>query len=146
MPEPVATAAGIASLLLSSYALSKAVYESIDGIKHAPKHLLTISRDSKDLYSVFGTLRAHIDDHDNAAGVLHPATSVDLEVVLNNCITIFKELGEFVAEFVKNDGSLPISKWQSMRSTWRDKEITRLKEHLTAHKCTLNLAVAAANL
>lgn len=49
MPDPLSLATGVVSLVANSYKFSKEVYELIDGIKSAPKHIRNISDDLKAL-------------------------------------------------------------------------------------------------
>lgn len=146
MPEPISIAAGVGSLLVSGYTLSKALYEAVESTDSAPKHLVLIGRDMRIFYSLLSTLHGYLQDVDTAGGVLHPIAYRDLREALPLCISVFQDLGELVAEFLQNDGNGTVSKWRLIRYNWKEKEIARLREHVMAHKVTLNLVVGTANL
>lgn len=146
MPEPVAIAAGVASLLTSTYTLSKALYQAVDVILQAPTHLKLVSQDLKAFYSILSTLHGYLQEEDTAAGVVHPATCRDLRETLTQCLQIFQQLGELIAEFLRNDATEEVSKWKTVRYLWKQDEVSRIREHLMAHKVTINLAVCSANL
>ena len=78
--------------------------------------------------------------------LFHPATSADLEAVLTNCVTIFKDLNSVVNGYIKRSSTVDVTWWQSLRWTWKEKEVGELRAHLADHKRTLNVAIAAANL
>lgn len=72
MPEPISIAAGVGSLLVSGYTLSKALYEAVESLDSAPKHLAMIGGDMRIFYSLLSTLYGYLQDVDTAGGVLHP--------------------------------------------------------------------------
>lgn len=146
MPEPVSIAAGVGSLLTSSYTLSKALYQAVDCILQAPTHLKLVSQDLKTFYLILSTLYEYLQEEDTATGVVHPATCQDLKEALKQCVQIFQRLGELIAEFLRNDATETVSKWQTVRYLWKQDEFSQLREHLMAQKTTLNLAVCSANL
>jgi hypothetical protein len=146
MPEPVAIAAGIGSLLTSAYTLSKALYQAFDCIIQAPMHIKLVSQDMKSFYSILSTLHEYLEEEDTATGVVHPATCRDIQEALPQCIHIFQKLGELLAEFLRNDATESVSRWRTVRYLWKKDEISQLREHLMAHKTTLNLAICSANL
>jgi hypothetical protein len=146
MPEPITVAAGVGSLLTSTYTLLKTLYQSIDSIRQAPKHLILVSHDLKAFYSILGTLHVYMQEEDTIAGVLHPTVRQDLDGVSTQCVSMFQDIGEFIAEFLRNDATSTVSKWRAMRYSWKENEIAQLKEHLMAHKLTLSLALCSANL
>jgi hypothetical protein len=146
MPEPITIAAGIGSLLTSTYTLSKTLYQSIDGIRQAPRHLMLIPYDLKTFYSILGTLHEYLQEDDTTAGVLHPTIRQDLDGVLTQCVSLFQDIGAFIAEFLRNDATSTMSNWRAMRYSWKENEMVQLKEHLMAHKLTLSLALCSANL
>lgn len=146
MPEPLAIATEITALVYSAYKLCFGIYQTVNGIASAPKHIRAISRDLKALYSVLRDPKGYIDDAETSPGVFHPATSADLEAVLTNSVTIFKDLSTIVHGYIKHSSSVDITWWQSLRWTWKKKEVRELRAHLADHKTTLNVAIAAANL
>ena len=156
MPEPLMIASGVGALVTNVYKLCFGVYQTIDSINAAPKHIRSISQDLKAFYAVLGNLQGYLDHKDTARGVLHPATLPDLDAVLPNCITIFQDLNIIINKFInkfgtdqsasKHTGTGDVTKWQSFRSSWKEGEIQRLRTHLAEHKRTLNVAIAAANL
>jgi Fungal N-terminal domain of STAND proteins len=146
MVDPLTIASGVSALVSNAYKLCFSISQTIDGIATAPRHIRAISRDLKAFYSVLGTLKAYLDDEEISGGVLHPATSADLEAVLTNCMTIFKDFNTIVKNYIKKSSEGGVTLARSGQWTWNEKEIWSLREHLAAHKITLNVAIAAANL
>ena len=156
MPEALTIASGVGALVTNVYKLCFGVYQTIDSIKSAPKHLRTISQDLKVFYSILGNLQGYLDHEDTARGVLHPATSKDLDVVLHGCVTTLQDLHIIVNGFIKKFGTEQstskragtddVTKWQSFRSSWKEGEIRTLRTHLANYKITLNIAIAVASL
>ncbi len=156
MPEALTIASGVGALVTNVYKLCFGVYQTIDGIKSAPKHLRTISQDLKAFYVVLGNLQGYLDHKDTARGVLHPATSTDLNALLHTCMTTLQDLHIIINGFIRKFGTEQsaskrartddVTKWQSFRSSWKEGEIRTLRTHLADHKITLNIAIAVANL
>lgn len=146
MPEPIAIAAGVGSLVTTAHALSKIIYENIDSVKKAPRHLRATSRDLKSFYCVLGNIAGFLGDTETAGGLLHPATLPDLQDVLENCIRLFQELYTIVNEYLKDVKSADVARWHCVEWAWREKEVKVLQDCLSAHKITLNVAIATANL
>ena len=146
MAEPLGLATAIGTLISYGYKLTKTTYEAIDSFKTAPKHLRAISRDLKALYSVLGPLYGYLSEDDTATGVLHRSISLELKEVLANCVDIFKELATIVNEYSRDEIVGNVAKWHSALWPWKEKEVTRWREHLSANKITLNIAIASIKL
>jgi hypothetical protein len=80
-----------------------------------------------------------MQEEDTIAGVLHPTVRQDLDGVSTQCVSMFQDIGEFIAEFLRNDATSTVSKWRAMRYSWKENEIAQLKEHLAL--CSANLHV-----
>ncbi|KAM0424752.1 hypothetical protein ACHAPT_010062 [Fusarium lateritium] len=148
MAESVGLAASLITLLGTAYKLSKSIYGTVDSISAAPTHIRAVSSDAKAMFSVLGTLSSYLNDEDNAMGVLHRVVAADLGDVLTNSISVLKELQILVGEFVKgeNTGGQSIGKWKSIRLHFQEAEVKQWREQLVAHKITLSVAIAMANL
>ena len=105
MPEPLMIASGVGALVTNVYKLCFGVYQTIDSINSAPKHIRSISQDLKAFYAVLGNLQGYLDHADTARGVLHPATSADLNAVLLDCMTILQDLNIIINGFIKTFGT-----------------------------------------
>lgn len=147
MAEPVGLAASLISLLGTAYTLSKATYRAIDSIRAAPTHIKAISSDIKAMFSVLATLSSYLNDEDNAVGVLHRVVAADLGDVLTNSVSVLKELQILVGEFIKGESSRQnLGRWMRIRLHFKEAEVKQWREQLVAHKITLNVAIALANL
>ncbi|KAI9690587.1 MAG: hypothetical protein M1822_009550 [Bathelium mastoideum] len=146
MAEPLGLATAIGSLISYAYKISKTTYEAIDGIRKAPKHLSFISDDLKVFYSNLGTLYGYLSEDDTATGVLHPAVSLELKDVLRNCIAIVEELKAFINEYTKDEATGSAAKWHYAQWPWKEKEVTRLREHFSTNKMTLSCVISSINL
>ena len=152
MPEPIAIATAVAALATNAYKLCFGIYQTIDSINNAPKHVCCISKDVKAFFLVLGTIRGFLDDEETVRGILHPAACNDLSVVLENSIVVLKDLNSLINEFITShcikvpSGTILVTKWQSFLATWNDGKIQRLRIALAEQKSSLNVAIAAANL
>ena len=62
MPEPISIVAGVTTIVSNVYRISKDVYDLIDAIENAPKHILAVSQDVHGLYGVLGPLQGLLQD------------------------------------------------------------------------------------
>ena len=146
MPEPVSVAASVVALVNGAYKLCLSIYQTIDNINNAPNHLWSISQDLKAFSSVLGTIELYLNDQETFPNFLHPATSANLNAVLLNCLTILQDLSIIINGYLTNSKNKDITWWNTLRSTWKEKEVGKLRADLADHKRTLNIAIAAANL
>ncbi|KIW97894.1 uncharacterized protein Z519_01478 [Cladophialophora bantiana CBS 173.52] len=103
MPEPLAIATAVVTLVTNAYKLCGGLYRTIDEINQAPKHLLYLSQDLKAFYTVLGTLETYLQEHDLCPNVLHPAALADPNGLLEDCVKVLKALQRIVKKFVKHD-------------------------------------------
>jgi hypothetical protein len=146
MPDPIFIVGSTFTIVLGAYNLSKTLYELIDGIVEAPKHLGLVSTDLKGLYSILGTLHHYLQDEETTPGVLYAATHEGLEGTVMNCVALFKDIRLLVFKFIRDDSRGTVSTWGMLRSQWGEKRLSKLSAQLTTSKITLNLAVATSNL
>jgi hypothetical protein len=146
MADPLSLVASLVTLLSTGIKLSKTISQTVDLIKHSPKHIKMISADLKGLYHVLGILYSVISSDDTRAGVLHSAVSDSLETTLSNIIQIFKELQMLVNSFVETRNRADPNKWAVVKYAWKAEEVEAWRKQLVNHKLTLNIAIATANL
>jgi Fungal N-terminal domain of STAND proteins len=146
MVEPLSTAAAVVALVGRALVLSQQVYSKANDILNAPKHIKAISIDLEDFYTILGTLKGYLDDDDLSSGVLHHATSENLESVLKNSINIFKDISRVLALYNARGGSGNISQWRKIKFSFMKDEVEALRNSLAAYKMTLNMAISVANL
>jgi ribosomal protein S15P/S13E len=146
MPEPVAIAAAVNTLVLNGIKICLGVYTTIDGIKQAPKHIKAISKDLKTFYGLLGTIQTYLDDEDLTQGLLHTRTCESIQEILTNCVNILQEFEKIVAGYVSPGRLLKVTGWQAVSWTWKVKEIENMRRHLSDHKSSLGLAIAMANI
>jgi Fungal N-terminal domain of STAND proteins len=144
MPEPLSIAAGVTTLLSNSYKFSKDIYELIDTIKSAPKHIQNISDDLKALYATLGTLGSLLRDEQIIWNSLMMDLSANLEDALKNCVRVFREVGMVVNEYVGADGMANNGAWMKMKWTFKEKEVRALRDHLATYKATCMMAINTA--
>ena len=84
MPEPLVIATGVTALVHGAYTLCFSIYQTVDGIASAPKHIKAISRDLKAFYSVLGTLKGYIDDAETSLPPCHVSGSRSRAYKLRN--------------------------------------------------------------
>jgi hypothetical protein len=110
-----------------------------------PKTLRDTAKDARALHAVLGQLLSYLDDDATSAGITHPLTTSDLEVVLHNCIEIFGNLDTIVNQYKEEAIKAETSSVQRIPSTWKKSQIESLQKQLAAHRATLNIAVSVAN-
>lgn len=138
-------AASIGTLISIAYKLAKSIYVTIDDTKDAPEYLKSVGRDLKAFYSILGSLYSYLSDEDTAVGVLHPANS-DLKDVLSECVRLFQDIQTITSEFITDKATGKLSRWYLVKWPWKEKEVKRLRDHLSVAKVTLNVAISTANL
>lgn len=147
MAETLGLATSLITLVGTAYTLSRAIYGAIGSIRAAPMHIKAISSDVKAMFSVLATLSSYLNDEDNAMGALHHVVAADLGEVLNNSVSVLKELQILVGGFIKGENRIQnFGKWMSLRLNFKETEVKQWREQLVAHKITLNVAIAMANL
>ncbi|XXH02681.1 Cytochrome c oxidase subunit 1 [Hypoxylon texense] len=151
--DPLSITTSIGGVLTIATSLSKSMIGTVDSIRDSPKYIKALSSDTKAMFVVLGTLSGYLSEEDTATGVLHDVIVADLREVLSNSTSVLTELQLILNDRVDGedgedgeDGDKEVGKWK--RSTWHLKEdqIQRWREQLTAHKTTLSVTVAMANM
>lgn len=146
MADPLSMTASITAIVRMAYSLCSNICQTIDSIRGAPSQIRDLSNDIRSLYSILGTLKGYLDDEETATGVIHPATSADLEAVLSNCIVIFKDLNAKVNGFQGTSGPGDVALWRRLQWNWKEKGVVALRAQLANHTRTLQIAISVANL
>lgn len=146
MPEPIAIAAAVSTIVANGIKICLGVYTTVDGIKKAPKHLKAVSLDLKSFYSLLGTIQTYLDDEELTHGLLHEQTCGSIQEVLTNCVSILQEFEKIVAGYVNAGRPFNVGRWQKVSWTWKFSDVENLREHLSHHKLTLSLAISMANI
>ncbi|KAJ9220449.1 hypothetical protein DTO169C6_7193 [Paecilomyces variotii] len=131
------------------HSVSKGLYEFIEGIKNAPRHVLAIAQDVRGLYLVLGSLQgllACLHQDSLPSNVLPMLES--LQQPLDHCLFAFRQLQQKVGRYTKpaSDGQVRMRKWTAFRWQFTEKEADVWREHLISYKLTLDVAIATANL
>ena len=148
MAEPISLAASLITVAITASELCQAVYQTLSTLREVPKQLRHIHSDLGDFYKVLGTLQALLEDEETMGGVVQPMTSINLQNVLNNSVTIFKELAALIKPFEEQGqgGSTALTPWQRVKWVFGEKERLELRKMLIGNKITLNLAISIANV
>jgi hypothetical protein len=147
MPEPISIVAGVTTIVSNVYRISKDVYDLIDAIENAPKHILAVSQDVHGLYGVLGPLQGLLQDlkvqklPDNVFPIFE-----GLQQPLDHCFWAFRELQMKVCKYTKPTGDIRRSKWAAFRWQFTEKDANSYRAHLASYKLTVDVALAAANL
>lgn len=144
MVEPLSIATGVISLLSNSYKFSKDIYELIDSVQSAPKHIRDVSDDLKALYTTLGILDCLLRDEQIARNALIRDLSVNLEEALKNCVRVLREIGLVVNAFVGADGTAKTSSWSRTKWPFKGKEARGLRDHLATYKATCMMTINTA--
>ncbi|KAJ9251010.1 hypothetical protein DTO195F2_7945 [Paecilomyces variotii] len=131
------------------HSVSKGLYEFIEGIKNAPRHVLAIAQDVRGLYLVLGSLQgllACLHQDSLPSNVLPMLES--LQQPLDHCLFAFRQLQQKIGRYTKpaSDGQVRMRKWTAFRWQFTEKEADVWREHLISYKLTLDVAIATANL
>jgi hypothetical protein len=148
MPEPIlSVVAGVTAIVVNVYRISKDVYDLIDAIKNAPRHVLAISQDIQALYLVLGSLQNLLEDLDSDH--LHPnilPIFESLQQPLNHCFFAFRELQQKICRYTKPNGQINRTRWAAFRWQFTEKDANLYRNHLASYKLTVSVALATANL
>jgi len=132
MPEPITIVAGVTTIVGNVWRISKDVYELIDGVGNAPKHIFALAQDVRGLYGVLGSLQIPIFE-----GLQQP---------LDHCFWAFRELQMKICKYIKPTGDPRQSKWAAFRWQFTEKDTNVYRSHLASYKLTVDVALATANL
>lgn len=144
MPEPLSIATGVVSLVANVYKFSKDIYELIDSVQSAPKHIAAISDDLKSLYAVLGSLDSLLNNEEIASNALIQQLSTNLEDALKNCVRVFREVAIVVNAYAGFGGKTNVGPWKSTKWSLKEKEVGALRDHLATYKATCMMAVNTA--
>jgi hypothetical protein len=147
MPEPITIIAGVISIVGNVWKISKDLYELIDGIMNAPRHIIAISNDVQALYVVLGTLQGLLNDvreGDQLQAACVPIFET-LQQPLDNCLSICTELSAKLNKYTKPTGDVRRSKWTAFRWQFTEKETDTYRRYLAAYKSTVTIALTSAN-
>jgi hypothetical protein len=147
MAEAIGTASAIIQVVAACLQICQITTQLADQIKNAPKHIAAFRNDTTSFYAILGTLQSYLDHEDTAGGILHSTTRNDVQDVLQNCIGIFQQFQYILGDYLKSTSAVvPTPTWQRVTWTWKEKEVLQLRDQLSAHKITLNVAIATANM
>lgn len=99
MAGAVGLTSAIATLVPTAYSSCQKLYSTFDGVRNAPKHMVTISNDLEDFYLVLVTFQELLDDEEFSAGIVQHAQSGNLCNVLKNCPLVFNEFNTIISEY-----------------------------------------------
>ncbi|KAJ9263432.1 hypothetical protein DTO212C5_7617 [Paecilomyces variotii] len=147
--DAIGIISGIMQIVTNVYSVSKGLYEFIEGIKNAPRHVLAIAQDVRGLYLVLGSLQgllACLHQDSLPSNVLPMLES--LQQPLDHCLFAFRQLQQKIGRYTKpaSDGQVRMRKWTAFRWQFTEKEADVWREHLISYKLTLDVAIATANL
>lgn len=143
--EAVGLASSLTALVATAYSSCQKVDSIFEGARNAPKHIKALSSDLEDFYLVLGTLQALLDDEDISPGVTRQATSLNLCKVLENCISIFKNISVVASEYQIHHKRSEPRTWQRLKWTFKESEIDGFRRDLMGCKATLNMSISVAN-
>jgi hypothetical protein len=147
MPEPITIVAGVTTIVGNVWRISKDVYELIDGVGNAPKHIFALAQDVRGLYGVLGSLQGLLQDlkvdclPENVIPIFE-----GLQQPLDHCFWAFRELQMKICKYIKPTGDPRQSKWAAFRWQFTEKDTNVYRSHLASYKLTVDVALATANL
>lgn len=115
MMAVVGFASAVISLGTLVYTSYQGLYDAINAIKNAPKHIRFLSSDLEDLCLVVDTLQALFNDDEfsvgSSASVPQLVTLQNLAIVFKNCLMISSDIRTHVHEHVFRGTSSDIGTW-----------------------------------
>ena len=145
MADAVNIVNAVSQILSTSIGLCQNALQLLQQIDDAPQHITAVKSDLYAFYSLLNKTQTYLSNTDTQSGLLHPATKNDVKDVLKDCLSTLQSLNCLVTEY-KASNDVDDGAWQQIKSIWKEKEISQLREQLAAHKTTLNVVVAAADL
>lgn len=149
MAEPFSLAVNIMTLISTAFKVSKEVYNTLEQISSAPKHLKAITSDLEDFYTILGSLKGYLEDAELSPGVLLAAEKVNIVGVIENCVEIFTKINLLVNSYNlrgKRGGIGDMGNWRKIKYSFKLAETETLRSQLAMHKMTLNMAISLVNL
>lgn len=146
MADRVSIVTSVAHILSTGINVCHTTTHLIGQIRDAPAHISAVASDLEAFNAVLSTIQTYIGDEDIRSGILHSSTSDDIRDVLKNIVSIFQCFHGLISDFISADGPDSAGTWQSLRWTWKEKEISQLHDQLSAYKMTLEVAIAGAKL
>lgn len=140
MADPVTIALSAAKV---AYSGCTELYSAVKGIKDAPLHIRYVFLELESLYAVLGNLTTVL--HDVKASTDDEATGILLDTVrpvLDNCISLFKDIRLIVNPFLELDGNVIAGVWHGFKwDKFKKGEVQLLKDQLSNTKETLTLSL-----
>ena len=144
--EAVGLASSLTNLVATAYSSCQKLDSTFEGARNAPKHIKALSSDLEDFYLVLGTLQALIDDDESSSSVIRQASSLNLCNVLENCISIFKNIRIVASEYQIHHKRSEPGAWHRLKWTFREPDIDGFRKDLMGCKATLNTTISVASL
>jgi hypothetical protein len=149
MAEPLSLVVTIITLVTKAFTISKDLHSAVEQISNAPKHIKAIAADLEDFYAILGSLKGYLEDVEMSAGVLQAAEKINIASVIENCLTIFTRINFLVNSYNSRGrygGIGDMGNWRKIKYSFKIAETEALRNQLSAHKMTLNMAISLVNL
>ena len=148
MTDPLSVSAGIIAVVTLAYSSSKTLFETVKGIRDAPKTFQDLSTDLEGLQAVLGLLGASLDSGGEAGSFSEAQVSCleHLATPLSACSDVCSEFKLKLEKSTRHSSDTHTSFRDSFKLQFKDTEITTFRYRLASYKLTLSIALEFASL
>ncbi|KAJ6008190.1 hypothetical protein N7540_012166 [Penicillium herquei] len=147
MAEAAGLTASIIGIVTLAYQSSKTLYELIDGILNASKHLQDLNEEVTAITQVLASLKSAVEgtsDDELSDGV--KSSLRDAQPAIQGCENVCKELFQKISEITSHSSSTHTRLDDRLRLKFQDKAIMAFKYRIESYKSTLSIVLGLVTL
>ena len=148
MTDPLSVSASVIAVATFAYSSSKTLFETLKGIRDAPKTFQDLSTDLGALQEVLGLLKARLDPGGQGGAFSEAQISCleHLTTPLRACSDACSEFKSKLDGLTSHSNDRHTSFRDRLKLHFQDKEITAFKFRVASYKQTLSIALEFASL
>ncbi|KAJ5703573.1 hypothetical protein N7493_011498 [Penicillium malachiteum] len=147
MAEAASLTASIIGIVTLAYQSSKTLYELIDSILNAPKHLKDLNEDVTAITQVLSSRKSSVEgtsDDELSDGVKNSLR--DSLPAIQGCERVCNELFKRISQITSHSSSTNIRRYDRLRLKFQDKAILAFKYRIESYKSTLSIVLGLVTL
>ena len=148
MTDPLTVSASIIAVVTLAYSSSKTLFETVKGIRDAPKTFQDLCTDLAALQEVLGLLGARLESGGQGGSFSEAQVSCleHLATPLSACSDVCSEFRLRLERLTCHSSDQHTSYRDRLKLQFKDKEITAFRYRLASYKLTLSIALEFASL
>ncbi|KAJ5627354.1 hypothetical protein N7528_004781 [Penicillium herquei] len=147
MAEAAGLTASIIGIVTLAFQSSKTLYELIDGILNAPKHLKDLNEEVSTVSQVLSSLKSAVEgtsDDELSDGVKNNLR--DAQPAIQGCERVCNELFQKISQITSHSSSTHTRLDDRIRLKFQDKAILAFKYRIESYKSTLSIVLGLVTL